>query len=293
MNSPYIRLIKLNVHIFSENDSTGDIVLVLITWLASWSGARTKVDHSLKNTLAVVGMGMGTILLEINGFEAVLLDISVGFFISGIILFVLTALLLGIHGLDHSGDHSVDGHDMDGHDISHEVSHDVGDHSIDGHDIGDHDISHGVGHEDVHSETGGDSAPLMLLVSTFMLSFGAMGISLFQIQMDSFMRAMIIFLTPIVITVVVARIWRKLAKSELGAHVHPKDLIGSRGTIVHQTTYRGGSVRVPIEGPMGSILLPAKSYEPGEEFYKGDVVEIVDAEGTTCLIKRIQKEDEL
>jgi membrane protein implicated in regulation of membrane protease activity len=292
MNSPYIRLIKLDVHMFIENDHTGDIVLVF----------STKVDHSLKNTLAVVGMGMGTILLEINGFktilleisgfDAALLDISVGFFISGILLFVLTALLLGIHGLDHS-DANVDGHDINGHDIGHGISHDVGDHSIDGHDVGDHDMSHGVGHEDVHSETGGDSAPLMLLVSTFMLSFGAMGISLFQIQMDSLMRIMIMFLTPIVITVVVARIWRKLAKSELGALVSPRELIGRTGTIVHQTTYRGGSVRVTIEGPMGAILFPAKSNEVGEEFYKGDVVEIVDAEGTTCLIKRIKKEDEL
>ncbi|MFX1520402.1 MAG: NfeD family protein [Promethearchaeota archaeon] len=236
---------------------------------------------------------MGTILLEIKGFEAVLLDISVGFFISGILLFVLTVIFLGIHGLDHNGDHSIDGHDIDGHDISHDISHDVGDHSIDSHDTGDHDISHGVGHEDVHSETGGDSAPLMLLISTFMLSFGAMGISLFQIQMDSLMRAMIIFLTPIVITIVVARIWRKLAKSELGALVHPRELIGRTGIIVHQTTYRGGSIRVTIEGPMGSISFPAKSNEVGEEFYKGDVVEIVDAEGTTCLVKRIQKEDEL
>ncbi|MFX1465860.1 MAG: NfeD family protein [Promethearchaeota archaeon] len=231
---------------------------------------------------------MGTVLFEIKGFEAVLLDISVGFFISGILLFVLTALLLGIHGLDHSGDHSIDGHD-----ISHDISHDVGDHSIDGHDVGDHDMSHGVEHEDVHSETGGDSAPLMLLVSTFMLSFGAMGISLFQIQMDSLMRIMIMFLTPIVITIVVARIWSKLAKSELGALVRPRELIGRTGTIVHQTTYRGGSVRVTTEGPMGAILFPAKSNEVGEEFYKGDVVEIVDAEGTTCLVKRIQKEDEL
>ena len=236
-------------------------------------------------------MGMGTILLEINGFDAVLLDISVGFFISGILLFILTAVLFGLYGFGHDGDHSVDGHDVDGHDISH----DIGDHGIDGHDIGDHDFSHGVGHEDVHSETGGDSAPLMLLVSTFMLSFGAMGISLFRIQMDSLMRAMIIFLTPIVITIVVARIWRKIAKSELGAHVHPKELIGKTGTIVHQTTYRGGSVRVAIEGPMGSILLPAKSYEVGEEFYKGDNVQIVDSEGTTCLVKRIQiqRESEL
>ncbi len=242
-------------------------------------------------------MGMGTILLEINGFDAVLLDISVGFFISGIILFVLTAILLGV-SFDHSGDHSVDGHDVDGHDIdghdvSHDISHDVGDHSIDGHDVGDHEFSHGVGHEDVHTEASGDSAPIILLVSTFMLSFGAMGISLFQIQMDSFMRALIIFLTPIIFTVAVRTLWKRIAKSELGSHVHPKELVGKKGTIVHQTTYRGGSVRVTIEGPMGSILLPAKSYEAGEEFYKGDIVEILDAEGTTCLVKRINKESEL
>jgi membrane protein implicated in regulation of membrane protease activity len=248
----------------------------------------TKVDHSL-NTLAVVGMGMGTtILFEINGFDAVLLDISIGFFISGIILFVLTAILLGLH-FDHSGDQSVDGHDIDGHDVGHDIS----DHSIDGHDIGDHDISHEVGHEDVQTEASGDSAPLILLVSTFMLSFGAMGISLFQIQMDSFVRALIIFLTPVILTILVRTIWKRIAKSELGSHVHPKELVGKKGTIVHQTTYRGGSVRITIEGPMGSILLPAKSFEAGEEFYKGEIVEIIDAEGTTCLVKRIEKESEL
>ncbi len=247
-------------------------------------------------------MGMGTILLEINGFnailleisgfDAVLLDISVGFFISGIILFVLTAILLGV-SFDHGGDHSVDGHDIDGHDVSHDISHDVGDHSIDGHDVGDHDLSHGVGHEDVHTEASGDSAPIILLVSTFMLSFGAMGISLFQIQMDSFLRTLIIFLTPIILSASVRALWKRIAKSELGSIVHPKELVGKKGTIVHQTTYRGGSVRVTIEGPMGSILLPAKSYEAGEEFYKGDIVEILDAEGTTCLVKRINKESEL
>lgn len=225
------------------------------------------VDRSLKKTLAGLGMW----------WDEVLLDISVGLFISGILLFVLTALLLGLHGF---GDKSVDGHEIDGQDIGHDIS----DHDIDG----DHDFSHDMGgHEDVHSETSGDSAPIILLVSTFMLSFGAMGISLFQIQMDSLIRALIIFSTPVVVTVIVSNIWKKIAKSELGAHVHPKELIGRTGTIVHQTTYRGGSVRVTIEGVMGSILLPAKSYEVGEEFYKGDQVKIVAAEGTTCLVKRI------
>jgi len=152
------------------------------------------------------------------GFEDVLWYIAIGLLISGGILVILS-VVLNFENFTHAlgfGDHDIAAHDIGvgdhdisvgDHDISvgdHDISvgdHDIGigDHDISGfeHDIsiGDHDI--GIGDLDagdadvseVHLEGIKDithtSAPIFLLLSTYFVMFGILGVATLKIPSTS------------------------------------------------------------------------------------------------------------
>lgn len=211
--------------------------------------------------------------------EPYLLDLSKGFLVSGIFLFAISVILGAMHGLGHDHDAAGDHGLSADHDASFDHDHDF---SIDDHDISaDHDWDHTA----VHGESSGTSTPLMLLASTFMLSFGFFGTTLFAITINPYFRLATILIIPVLVTVVVSNFWRRIAQTELGEIVDKAKIVGKIAIVVHRTSFRGGSIRVEIGPPLGTILLPARTLKPIDEYLNGERVSIVEFDGNICVVE--------
>ena len=117
---------------------------------------------------------------DIMWWEPYLLDLSKGFLISGLFLFVISVIFGAMHGFGHD-------HDLSGdHDINIDGDYDA---SID-HDV---DVDHDWDHSSVQGESSDTGTPLMLLAASFMLSFGFFGTTLYEIAMNPYLRLLTIF----------------------------------------------------------------------------------------------------
>ncbi len=154
-------------------------------------------------------------ILDIPLLLFILKQICFGSLISGLLIFFLTLIFTGGHLFDHDTD-------LD-HDIDHDVSldHDVGgDISIDKdiHIGMDKDIHVGVDKAvDLHDH-GFDAdtpAPLMLLLGTFLISFGGTGVILLDSAIHLLITLSLIVLIPVGLTYSVSKVWAKIAVSEI------------------------------------------------------------------------------
>lgn len=189
--------------------------------------------------------------------ETYLLDLSQGFLVCGVLLLIITFVAGALHGLG------------DDHDFDKDFDHDI-----------DHDFD-----KDLQTESAETGTPIMLLASTYMLSFGAFGTSLFLISMNAYIRLVAIIAAPVLATTIVSFFWRKVAKSELGEIVSTVTIEGMIGIVVHHIDFRGGSVRVEIGPPLGTVLLPARTLKPSDEYHRGERVTIVERDGNTCIVE--------
>lgn len=215
--------------------------------------------------------------------EPFVMDLARGFLFSGLLLFTITLVTAGMSwGHDHTVDVTAD------HDISADMGVSVADKDFDH----DHDFDHDIDtdHGTIATESSESSTPLMLMVSTFMLSFGFFGEMLFRLSMSSYIRIVTIIGATFLVTIAISYLWRKVAKSSLGNIVSSVVLIGRLAVVVHQTTRIGGSVRVEIGAPLGTTLLPARSRTPDISHERGEEVLIVGREGTTCIVDYIKQE---
>ncbi len=222
---------------------------------------------------------------NLEDWEIIVRDISLGFLISGIMIFLLTVFLQGLHIFDHDTDLGTD------HDLS--VDHDIGvDHdlSVD-HDIGvDHDLSVDQDISFDH-DLGGDygtPAPFFLLAATFLLVFGALGTSFYSLgdKVDPFVRLAIVVSIPIFCTLIVSWTWKKLAKSSL-VELEIEG-VRSNDDVIALTNIDedGGLVRAQYtkdDGTLIQIKLPAKAL-PDVLILKGATAYIIDKQGSTLLV---------
>ena len=240
---------------------------------------------------------------SLEDWEIIIRDLSLGFLISGILIFLLTVFLQGLHLFDHDTDLGTD-HDLSvdhdigiDHDLS--VDHDIGiDHdlSVD-HDIGvDHDLSAdhdvGVDHDlSIDQDLGGEygtPAPLFLLAATFLLVFGALGTSFYSLgdKINPFVRLAVVVSVPIISTLIVSWSWKKLAKSSL-IELEVKGVRANDDVIaLTNIDEDGGLVRAEYtkeDGVLVQIKLPAKTL-PGVTILKGATAYIIDKQGSTLLV---------
>ncbi|MHA2232174.1 MAG: hypothetical protein ACXAB4_06770 [Candidatus Hodarchaeales archaeon] len=232
---------------------------------------------------------VNTLGATLENWEIIVRDICLGLLISGIMLFLMTVFLQGMHLFDHDADIGAD-HDISAdsdfgvdHDVS--VDHDIG---VDS-DIGvDHDIA--MDH-DLGGDFGGDygtPAPMLLLAATFMLIAGALGTSLYSLgdSIDSFARLGAVIAFPLFCTFLVSWAWGKVAKSSL---IELEiDGVRANDDVVALTNVdeSGGLVRAQYtssEGETGQIKLPAKSL-PGVIIPKGRTAYVIDKQGSMLLI---------
>ncbi|MHA2298904.1 MAG: hypothetical protein ACXAEU_10265 [Candidatus Hodarchaeales archaeon] len=191
--------------------------------------------------------------------EHVIYNACIGFFILGLILFLLTLFLQGMHFFG---------------DVDHDVSHDVG------HDL-DHDVSmdagHGVGHDfDAdHDFEGGTPAPIFLLAATLVLAAGSVGILLYSIELDPLIRLISTLVIPLVCVYGVSRIWRNITKhaslppikeAEINDTIFTVTSVDEDGGIVLVKFSENESKKSPAKTPPGvKLARGTKGYVIGKE----------------------------
>ncbi len=228
------------------------------------------------------------ILIFLEYFLLVLKAVSLGSLVGGFIIFFLTLFLQGSHLFQH--DTSID-HDID-HDVSldHDVSIDHGvslDHdvSIDhgGLDLGDadldldvdvdvdididHDVSVGADkHIALHDHgiEADSPTPLMLLLGTFMITFGASGTFLIDAAIQgppvtSLILIAIIIGLPFGTTFITTKIWDKIAVSE--AYETALETIKIDDPVRTLTTVdtKGGLILIETDSVHGPVKMAAKT----------------------------------
>ncbi|MFX0015447.1 MAG: hypothetical protein ACFFBQ_08155 [Promethearchaeota archaeon] len=209
----------------------------------------------------------------------VLQQICWGSLISGLIIFFLTLILQGSHLFQH-------GPDVD-HDIDHDVSVDHGisldkDFSVDhgvsldkdfslDHDMDldadmdadidvDHDVNIGVDKSVSLDDHGVDTpAPLMLLLGTFMITFGGSGTVLIEAAIHPLILILAIFSLPFITTYGVSKIWEKIAISEI--YETALETIKIDDTVQTLTTVdeKGGLVVIETSSIHGPVKMAAKT----------------------------------
>jgi len=211
--------------------------------------------------------------IDFNLLLLILKQICLGSLISGLIIFFLTLFLQGSHlfhygaDLDHDIDHDVSldhGVALDkdfslDHDVSLDVDADV---DIDT-DVGihmDHDASVGVDKHLGLDDHGVDTpAPLMLLLGTFMITFGGSGTVLIEAAIHPLILVVIIFGLPFVTTYLVSKIWEKIAVSEI--YETALETIKADDPVKTLTTVdeKGGLVVIETSSVHGPVKMAAKT----------------------------------
>ena len=146
-------------------------------------------------------------ILDIPLLLFILKQICFGSLISGLLLFFLTLIFTGGHLFDHDTD------------LDHDIDHDVSlDHDVGGDISLDKDIHIGMDKSvDLHDH-GFDAdtpAPLMLLLGTFLISFGGTGVILLDSAIHLLITLSLIVLIPVGLTYSVSKVWAKIAVSEI------------------------------------------------------------------------------
>ncbi|MHA1692461.1 MAG: hypothetical protein ACTSU7_12635 [Candidatus Heimdallarchaeaceae archaeon] len=241
----------------------------------------------------------------LNGFESVLYYLAIGLLISGGILILLSVILnlegladaLGIGDHDISVDHDISmDHDISvDHDISmdHDISvdHDISmDHDISGDDLDlsghDGDITevHADGFKDITHST----APIFLLMSTYFLMFGILGVSTLQISSESIgiriFRIIVIIVSPFLLSLAITNIWKRISATTVKPIIRGVQLVGRIATVYVPTDSRGGIIDVDLGEGMGLQKLNAKSFDHFKRFEREEQVRIVAVKNRVYLV---------
>lgn len=172
---------------------------------------------------------------------------------------------------------------------------------------GDADVSADVGGDvDANADVGGDAhagsegpAPIILLIGSYSLSLGIIGLGLFESldltsAISRIIRIIAILLIPFLTSYAAGKIWKRISKSEGIRVPATSDLIGRSATVAIKTDFKGGSVRVSL-GDAGENQYPAKTFYPYQEFNRDDRVYIVDSRGGVLIVDEnldiLKKED--
>jgi hypothetical protein len=252
----------------------------------------------------------------------ILKNVCLGSLFGGLIIFFLTLFLQGSHlfqsgaDLDHDVDHGVS-LDKDfsvdfsvDHDVS--VDHDFSvdtDISVD-HDLSldtdidldvDHDVSVGID-KDVHidkqlglDDHGADTpTPLMLLLGTFMITFGASGTFLIDFvaqgpPLYSIILTAIIFGLPFGTTYVVTKIWARMAVSE--AYETALETIKVDDPVRTLTTVdtQGGLVVIDTPSIHGPVKMAAKTKYGA--IARNMTAYVIEIQGNTLIIDEWSSSD--
>ena len=181
----------------------------------------------------------------------ILKQICFGSLISGFIIFFLTMFIQGSNLFDHD------------YDVDHDIDHEVGGVES-GVTIGmDKDISIGVDeHLDLsdHHIDVDSPAPFMLLLGTFMITFGGTGTVLLNNQtVDPIISITITIIFPVLVTFAVSKLWTRIAVDETYQTALETINIDDEVKTLTTVDTQGGLVVIETSSIHGPVKMAAKT----------------------------------
>lgn len=162
--------------------------------------------------------------MALESWELIVLQITLGSLISGIILFLFSVIVSSMN-LDHSGP---DAPDSDIHFDGFGSDTDFGSNV---------ELDHHLNLEHLEG-----SAPLMLLMSTFFLMFGSIGYPIYQYELFTpLLRLLISIIGPLIFVKLVSLVWRRFLASE-SAYEIPHVKVDNQVTTLTKVDENGGLV---------------------------------------------------
>ena len=198
------------------------------------------------------------------------IDIFWGFFMIGVFLTIKSLIFALSADTDHDVDHDV-GVD---HDFDHDVDHDVGvDHGIFTGSMGDRIMVISRG------------APLMLLIGSFFLVYGGLGIVLFSEPGNAFGKLIIMTFVVVFVLWVIDTLWSKLFTVETYLLPRKDVLVGLMAEVVLTVDKNGGVIRVDIGIPK-ILRFSAYPKNPNDVYPSGTKVRIVGWRKTFAIVQK-------
>ncbi|NVM45431.1 MAG: DUF1449 family protein [Candidatus Lokiarchaeota archaeon] len=130
-------------------------------------------------------------------------------------------------------------------------------------------------------------APIMLLLSAFLLVFGISGISLYYIITIEGLKFLMFIGAPIIgyFTVKYLNVvWKKIAKSQYYKISPTQNLIGKKGEVVFPINERGGVIRIVSSTPMKYEKMHVMPYDETSYFDRGMIVYIIGVKNNKVIV---------
>jgi len=126
----------------------------------------------------------------------------------------------------------------------------------------------------------GQNAPLMLMISGYLLFSGMIGILFFSLnEISIFLLLAAALIPPFLLNKLLQKGWRRVTRSE--TYVIPAEvpLIGMKVRVQIKVDIEGGTVRIEIpNSPIGAQHVPVLPLYPEKVFEEGAEIYIVDIE---------------
>ena len=209
-------------------------------------------------------------------FYDIFFNICLGLFIGGIIMSIVSFILSEISTQDQ-----VDHIDQ----IDHPDYFDHVDH-VDHIDHVDHPDN--MDHVDSNIQETITPAPFMLLLSSGLLVFGIAGIASYYALSGDLKLFMLLIapLATILITKLISKVWRKIAKSVQYTISSTQNLIGKSGLVVLKVDEHGGVIKIPSDNPMKTEKLHVMPFTIGNVYEDGEKVYIVGVTNKFLLVDK-------
>ena len=129
-------------------------------------------------------------------------------------------------------------------------------------------------------------APLILLISTGLVSFGISGILLYYIlpKVTSFLMFILAPFIAYSMTKMVNQAWKSIAKSRYYSISPTSNLIGKKGEVILKVDERGGLIKIVSKTPMKFEKVHVKPLDPEISYERGEEVYILDVKDGYLLV---------
>jgi len=148
---------------------------------------------------------------------------------------------------------------------------------------------------DIEMETFGTTttpAPIMLLISAFLLIFGISGISFYYFITIEGLKVLMLVFTPIIALLAskgLNAVWKRIARSQYYRIVSTQNLIGKSGEVIFPINNRGGVIKIKSPTPMKYEKLHVVPYNEDSEFERGMKVYIVEIKNNKFIVDITKK----
>jgi len=135
-------------------------------------------------------------------------------------------------------------------------------------------------------------APIMLLISAFLLIFGISGISFYYIITIEGLKFLMIIVAPLIAffsSKYLNLAWKRITRSQYYRILSTQNLIGKKGEVIFTINKRGGVIKIKSPTPMKYEKLHVIPYNEDSEFKKGMNVYIVEIKNNKVMVDITKK----